>query len=119
MTSDLDVQKEYLKLLAAGLSQAEAELILAKRNQPPPPPKPSRISKAAEVMAKAQKRVGVDPVVVDGDSLEKVYDPDADVGLQAFYKKEVSGTEPRIRPSVIQGRWVEAEDESQDPKDYR
>lgn len=97
---------------AHGLSLDEAELILAKRNQPHPATKPSRLSKGAEILAKAQKRVGVDPVVVEGDSLGKVYDPDADVGLRQFYEKEKPRT-PFTRPVVS------AEDESQDPKDYR
>lgn len=69
------------------LSLAEAEMVLARRNPPPIPSPLDRAAKAAQVLAAAQKRTGVQPVSVEGDELTQVYDPDADVGLGRFYKK--------------------------------
>jgi hypothetical protein len=90
---------------AHALTLEEAELVLAKRNQPPPPTKPlagslgqdlvevgqtvDRLMRARLKLAAAQKRVGVQPVVVEGSELTQVYDPDADVGKARFYEKKV------------------------------
>jgi hypothetical protein len=70
---------------ASGLSVEEAELIL-RRRQAASEPADARVNRARSILALAQKRVGVQPVAVDGASLEKVYDPVADVGLSEFYK---------------------------------
>jgi hypothetical protein len=72
---------------ASGLSVEEAELIL-RRRQAASEPADTRVNRARSILALAQKRVGVQPVAVDGVALEKVYDPDADVGLSEFYKSK-------------------------------
>lgn len=79
-------------LLAAGLSQEEAEMVLAKRRQSTSGYN-SRLARARAKLEAAHKKTGVQPVSAEGDELVKGYDPDADVGVQRFYENK-GGSEP-------------------------
>lgn len=71
-----------------GLSVEEATLILSRRQAARAEAEAGgRVGLAKTILSQAQKKVGVHPVKVAGDSVEKRYDPDADVGLSRFYKK--------------------------------
>jgi hypothetical protein len=64
----------------------EAELILRRRRAAEPVD--ARVERARSILALAQKKVGVQPVAVASDSLEKGYDPDAEEGLTRFYGRK-------------------------------
>ena len=104
---------------AHGLSLEEAHLILEKRNRPAPDPNSSlstdiddisrtmdRLSRARQSLAKAQKKVGVQPVSAEGEELVQGYDPDADVGVREFYKTKTQGGSD-FTPPRVEGDWEE------------
>lgn len=93
-----------------GLTVDEARLILQRRAMAPKLGA-SRLQKAMETLAAAQKKVGVHPVVEAFDEVVKTHDPDAERGLETFYASK--GGSGQLRKPV-----VAAEDESQDPSDY-
>lgn len=115
MTSDLETQKGYLRLLAAGLSQEEAELILRRRT--PRGPVHERLAKALSILSQSQAKVGVAPVSIgaSGD-LEKSELPDPEAAEKFWYSKG-GGSKPHHEGKV---RVVPTrdEDQSQDPEDH-
>lgn len=69
---------------AHGLSLEEATLILQRRAAAAAP-SDSRVDRARSILALAQKRVGVQPVAVEGEALAVTHDPEAERGLVEFY----------------------------------
>jgi hypothetical protein len=77
-----------------GLSVEEATLILNRRSRAEAEVAAGgRVELARVALSKAQKKVGVHPVAANGEELEKMYDPDADVGRSRFYGKKDSLTQ--------------------------
>ena len=74
---------------AHSLSLEEATLILSRRAKPATVGSP-RLGSARSILALAQKRTGVQPVAVEGESLERSHDPDAERGLKEFYVGKAS-----------------------------
>ncbi len=104
-------------LLAAGLSLEEAQLILARREAAANAPTQSqKLTRAMEALAKAQKRVGVHPVVVEGGWIEKEHDPEAEEGFLSFYANKGAGAPERPKRKLNRPV-VPVEDQSQDPED--
>lgn len=101
------------QLLKAGLSQEEATLILARRAAAEQAPPGSKLTLARMAMEKAQKKVGVHPVVVEGGWIEKEHDPEAEEGFLKFYSNKDEGR-PKRKVSFIP---KPLEDQSQDPED--
>lgn len=101
------------KLLEAGLTLEEATLILARRAAPKPDPG-AKLTQALQALSKAQKKVGVHPVVVEGGWIEKAHDPEAEEGFLNFYANKAEGR-PKRKVSSPQ---KPLEDESQDSEDY-
>ena len=62
---------------STGLSLEEATYILARRAVKAEPVN-ARVERARSILAATQKRVGVHPVVVEGEEVVSVHDPDAD-----------------------------------------
>lgn len=90
-----------------GLSVEEATLILNRRSRAEAETAAGgRVEIARIALSKAQKKVGVHPVSANGEELEKVYDPDADVAVRNFYEKHTAGGQvPPAKP--IDGDWEE------------
>lgn len=72
---------------AHGLSVEEATYILSRRKALAEPSS-ARVERARSILASVQKRVGVHPVVVQGEEAVSVHDPDAEEGLGRFYKRK-------------------------------
>lgn len=86
---------------AHGLSLEEAELVIRAREAKlareavaayKAKHEPTRLEKAMAALAAAQKKVGVHPVQ-EGyfDDLHRVYDPEAEQGLDKFYSTKAAG----------------------------
>jgi hypothetical protein len=101
------------------LSLEEAKLILARRAIPTPPPG-AKLTLARLSLTKAERKVGVHPVVVEGGWIEKEHDPEAEEGFLSFYANKGGSNLPQAeRPKRrLNQKPVAAEDESQDPEDY-
>lgn len=100
---------------ATGLTEEEAGLILERRRiRSVDQASGGKLQRAFSALVAAQKRTGVHPVVVTGGGVEKTHDPDADVGVQEFYKK----TPPADLVGVKLYPVTNEEDVSQDPKDW-
>lgn len=98
-----------------GLSLEEARLILARRAAAEQPPPGSRQTLARLALEKAQKKVGVHPVVVEGGWIEKEHDPEAEEGFLSFYANKGGSELPQGRPKRrLNAQPVAVEDQSQD-----
>jgi hypothetical protein len=75
-----------------GLSLDEALLILEKRKRKNLSPA-DRLSKARAALEAAQKKTGVHPVVEGYDELVRANDPEADIGLERFYRRKGQATD--------------------------
>lgn len=73
--------------ISHGLTEEEAAYILARRKNVGQP-SGSRLSRAMEALQKAQKKVGVHPVAVEGGRVRKSFDEEAEENLDRFYKKK-------------------------------
>lgn len=105
-----------------GLAVDEAELILSRRARQVSPTKLSasteKLKRALDVLEKAQKKVGVHPVVVQGSEMAKSFDEETQKNLDLFYASK-GGSESALRPKRTFRRQPAAvEDVSQDPEDY-
>ncbi len=100
-----------------GLSLEEAELILSRRARSSAtlPQSTERLKRALDALERAQKKVGVHPVVVQGEQAVKTFDEEAERNLDEFYSSKggVKTTQGKLRQPV-----VAVEDMSQDPEDY-
>lgn len=75
--------------ISHGLTEEEAAYILARRKNIGQPPG-SRLSRAMEALQKAQKKVGVHPVSVEGGQVQKSFDEEAQANLERFYGQKGS-----------------------------
>lgn len=105
---------------STGLTLEEAQLILARRAAPVAPVG-GRLALALKALSDAVRKTGVAPVRIgEGGVLEKseVLDTEA---LEKFYAtKGGSSATPLQSPTrKVRQPAVAAEDESQDPEDYR
>jgi hypothetical protein len=105
-----------------GLSVDEAELILSRRARQVSPTKLSdsteKLKRALDVLEKAQKKVGVHPVIVQDGEVAKSFDRETQKNLDLFYASK-GGSESTLRPKrTSRQQPVAVEDVSQDPEDY-
>lgn len=86
--------------ISHGLTEEEASYILARRKNVGQPAG-SRLSRAMEALQKAQKKVGVHPVAVEGGQVQKSFDEEAQKNLEQFYSRK---SEHKFREEVM-GTW--------------
>ncbi len=100
-----------------GLSLEEAEIILTRRARSSATLHQSteRLRLALDALERAQKKVGVHPVVAQGGEVVKTFDEEAEANLEKYYAPKGGQERPcrKVRQPV-----VAVEDVSQDPEDY-